>query len=292
MNNENRGRAGINHIVTLDELEQFDINSLLKEVKSVDPRSIKWHLTSLIEKNLIEKSNALDLLMSFISFSLDDLGDSFKPLFVSSDGTRTLVPLDFKKEQIDVIAKFARTVDNPGLRARLADICWFMQKDLDMAEIAIDGYCEAVEKVRKGEAVFLDGSSFSDGDSFIDDSPLGINAQDMMERAAQISNATKWTPFEASQKFKRLLTNLLEDAYKKVDGYGFYLMGKILLEHEEKTLPIKQLADTAEKLAKNPIVHPGLQNDLLNLTDDARQKLKTKRKKVIMRRRNRYIVPI
>ncbi len=275
MNNENRSRAGIDHIVTLDELEKFDINSLLEEIKSVDSRSIKWHLTKLIEQNLIEKSNALNLLMSLISFSLtlDDPNDPFKPVFVGRDGTRTLVPSDFKKEQINVIAEFARKVDNPGLRARLADVCWFIQKNPYMAEIAIDAYCESVKKVREGEAVFLDGSSFSD--SFIDDSSLDVNATDMMTRAAQISHAIKWKS-KASQKFKRLLTNLLEDADEKGDGYGFHLMGKILLEHEEKTLPVKQLADTAERLAKDTIVHPDLQNDLLRLADDARQKIRDK----------------
>ena len=276
MNNENRDKAGIDHIVTLDELEQFDINSLLKEFKSVDPRSINWHFTNLIEQNFVEKSDALDLLRGLISFSLalDDPDDPFKPVFVGSDGTRTLVPLDFKKEQIDVIAKLARTVDNPGLRARLADVCWFVQKDPNMAEIAIDAYRESVEKVRESEAVFLDGSSF--GDSFIDDSSLGTSAKDMMYRAAQISNATKWKP-EASQRFKSLLANLLKDAEKKEDGNGFHLMGLISLKYENKIPQIERLAEIAEKLATKP-VHPNLQNDLLRLADEARQKIKSKLK--------------
>ena len=275
MNNENRSRAGIDHIVTLDELEKFDINSLLEEIKSVDSRSIKWHLTKLIEQNLIEKSDALDLLMGLISSSLvlNDPDDPFKPVFVGADGTRTLVPLDFKKEQIDVIAEFARKVDNPGLRARLADVCWFIQKYPDMAEIAIDAYCESVEKVRKGEAIFLDGNSF--GDSFSDGSALGISAKDIMTRAAQISHATKWKS-KASQRFKLLLKNLLKDAETKEDGHGFHLMGSIFLEHEKKIPPVKRLAEIAERLAKKPDIHPDLQSDLLRLVDDARQKIRDK----------------
>ena len=214
INDENRGRADVDYIVTLGELEQFGINSVLGEIRSVDPRSINWHLTELIEQKLVEKSNALDLLIVLTGFSLalDDPDDPFKPVFVGADGTRTLVPLDFKKAQIDVIAEFAQTVNNPGLRARLADVCWFMRKDPDMAEIAIHAYCESVEKVRKSEAVFFDESSL--GDSFRDASALGINAKDMMTRAAQIFNATRWKP-ETSQRFELLLTNLLEDAERK-----------------------------------------------------------------------------
>ena len=256
-----------------DKLEQTNINSLLEDAKSVDSRGIKWHLDKLIEQNLVEKSNTLDLLRGLISFSLalNDPDDPFKPVFVGADGTRTLVPSDFKKEQIDVITEFARTIDNPGLRARLADICWFIQKDIDMAEIAIDAYCESVEKVRKSEAVFLDGSSF--GDSFIDDSSLGISAKDIMTRAAQISHATEWKS-EASQRFKLLLKNLLEDAEKKEDGHGFHLMGSISLEYENKIPPIERLAEIAERLAKKPDIHPDLQDDLFHLVDDARRKIK------------------
>ena len=258
-----------------DKLEQTNINSLLEDAKSVDSRGIKWHLEKLIEQNLVEKSDTLDLLRGLISFSLalNDPDDPFKPVFIGADGTRTLVPSDFKKEQIDVIAEFARTVDNPGLRARLADVSWFMQKNPDMADIAIAAYCESVEKVRKGEAVFLDGSSF--GDSFRDDSALGIIAKDMMARAAQISHATKWK-LEASQRFKLLLKDLLEDAEKKEDGHGFHLMGSISLEYENKILQIERLTEIAEMLAKKPNIHPDLRDSLLRLVDDARQKIKDK----------------
>lgn len=67
---ENQNRAGIDYIVTLDELEKCEINSVLEEIKGVDCPSIKRHLTNLKGQKLIKESNALNLLITMTSFCL------------------------------------------------------------------------------------------------------------------------------------------------------------------------------------------------------------------------------
>lgn len=280
MNDENnQKRPGIDYIVPLDKLEQFDINSVLKESKSVDCRSINWYLDSLKNQRPEKKSDALDILVTLASFCLvhDDKKNPFKPVLQWVGGSSPS-PSDFMEEQIDIIAKFTPVIDNPGLRARLADVSWLIQrKRQDMAEIAIDAYCESVENVRKGEAVFLDGTNLVDNDSFCDDSAWGTSAKYMMARAAQISHVTKWK-LEASQRFKTLLIDLLETADEKEDGDGFYLMGTISLEYGKKILPIERIAEIAEKLAEKPDTHPDLQANLFRLAKKAYQKVKNEKK--------------
>lgn len=191
-------------------------------------------------------------------------------------GERASIPSDFKEEQIDVIAEFAPKLENPGLRARLADVSWFIQKHGKMAEIAVKAYCESVEKVKKGEAAFDTWENSIIGDSFCEDSAWGEKAKDMMTRAAKISDIIKWK-LEASKRFKVLLIDLLETADKREDGWGFYLMSTISFECENKILPIKQLAEMTVKLADKLDTRPDLQENLFDLANRAYKKIKDKK---------------
>lgn len=275
---DNQDRAGIDYIVTMDELEKCGINSVLEGVKGVDSPSIRRHLTNLKKQKLIKESNALNMLITMTSFCLvpDNKKNPFKPGW-DWGGERASMSSDFKEEQIDIIAKFAQTVDNPGLRARLADVSWFVRKHQNLAEIAVNAYSESVEKVKKGEAAFDTWDSSIISDSFCDNSVWGKNAQDLITRAAQISHVTKWK-LEASQRFKKLLIDLLETADKKEDGWGFYLIGTISLEYGNKILPIKQLAEMTEKLAEKLDKRPDLQGDLFCLAKRVYKKINDEKK--------------
>lgn len=274
---EKQSRAGIDYIVTLDELEKCEINLLLEEIKGVDCPSIERHLTNLKKQKLIKESNALNMLITMAKFCLvPDDKNPFKPEWDLGE-ERASMPSDFKKKQIDIIAEFTPKVENPGLRARLADVSWFIQKHRDMAEIAVNAYCESVERVKKGEAVFDTWDSSIIGDSSCDDSAWGENAKDLMKRAAKISDVIKWK-LEVSKRFKRLMTDLLETADKRKDGWGFYLMGTISFEYENKILPIKQLAEMTEGLAEKLDTRPDLQSYLFCLAEKAYKEIKNEKK--------------
>ena len=276
---EKQPLPGIDYIVSLDELEQFDINSVFEKVKSVDCQDIKQHLDNFKNQNPTKASGALDIIEILLNFCLapNDRENPFGPMWRLPNEERSPIPSDFEEGQIKVIAEFTPKIVNPGLRARLADVSWFLQRKPGMAEIAISAYCESVEKVREGKLVFSAGDAQIFGGSFPDKSAWGINAGNIMARAARISYATKWE-LKASKRFKKLLRDLLETAYKNNNGDSFYRMGMISLDLGESVLPIVQLAELAEELAEKLDAHPDLLADLFHLARNAYRKVSDKKK--------------
>jgi hypothetical protein len=67
--------------------------------------------------------------------------DPFKP-FVVMDGQRSVIPDDYSKVDITFFAQIVDAIDDPWLKARLADIIWLKQRprDIRFALMAIDSY--------------------------------------------------------------------------------------------------------------------------------------------------------
>lgn len=81
--------------------------------------------------------------------------EPFGPMVVWADGRRSAAPVDFRGEPLDVLAKIATHAKHPVLRARLADICWLLdRKRVQLGAAAIFAYVEIVKKVDAGELKF------------------------------------------------------------------------------------------------------------------------------------------
>ena len=68
--------------------------------------------------------------------------EPFKPLFVIG-GARSIISDDFQPDELTLFSEIVDAVDDPWLRARLADIVWMTSADRDFrfVLIAIDAYC-------------------------------------------------------------------------------------------------------------------------------------------------------
>lgn len=69
------------------------------------------------------------------------VNEPFKPLFVL-EGQRSIIADDFQKEELAFFAEIVDDIDDPWLRARLADIVWLTSdvRDVRFALLAIDAY--------------------------------------------------------------------------------------------------------------------------------------------------------
>lgn len=99
--------------------------------------------TSAYETGETGKSRALWALADAVSMMLVPTS-SVSPFGASvqtSEG-RSAIPSDFSAEELDVLGQFVAHVDEPWLRARLADLVWFQQRPRkgDMLLAAIDAY--------------------------------------------------------------------------------------------------------------------------------------------------------
>jgi hypothetical protein len=165
---------------------------------------------------------------------------------------RSLIPTDLLPDQINELYQIAPSVTNIGLRARIADVVWFLQRRRkDMAELAIQSYCECVISVRDGTATQAHGN----------DSPWSMQSVKLLVRAASISHATKWA-LPSSDNLRVLVGSLVQAAYDGVQQGDFCRIAELDLDY--KITAVDQIAQSAEQLANQPSLaeHPDQRMDL------------------------------
>jgi hypothetical protein len=96
------------------------------------------------EPNLGEtQRQVLEALAAATSATLKtgDWQQPFTP-FMEFDGRRSILPSDLTDEQKALLARIAPLIEQPSLRARVADVAWFYgeRSRTDLVDLAIDGY--------------------------------------------------------------------------------------------------------------------------------------------------------
>jgi len=123
---------------------------------------------------------------------------------------RSAIPADFSGEQTSALAEIIRIVKNPVLRSRLADICWLNNRKLGaIAVIAVDAYCECVEKLLDGHLMPEHGGG--DRGAF--------EAVEFLERGLQIAYATSKRGVIPDR-----LKNALQSLYKQATREKAYVV--------------------------------------------------------------------
>ena len=96
-----------------------------------------------IDQDRQAHGKALWLLADACSMILspDSVNEPFKPLWVS-DSRRSTIPDDFTEADIAFFAQVVEVIDDPWLKARLADLVWLRQhpREVKFALAAIDSY--------------------------------------------------------------------------------------------------------------------------------------------------------
>ena len=93
------------------------------------------------DENRQTHSKALRLLAKACSMMLspNSLNEPFKPSIVFPD-RRSTIPDDLSETDIAFFAEIVDTIDDPWLKARLADLVWLKQRESRFALMAIDAY--------------------------------------------------------------------------------------------------------------------------------------------------------
>ena len=227
---------GVTFAVSLDELEALDINAALNELSSIDCSDLSLRFAQLIGERPDAQSPALRLLKGICDYGTDpDSADEpFKPMLARED-RRTLVPSDLCEAQVGVIAEFALAIKNVGLRARLADVAWTIQRKQDAADLAVHAYCEGIEALRVGSVSL----AFENGSAWC------FQAKGMAVRAARISEITRWK-LSSAERTKSLIADLVRQAASEDRGDDFCRLAEVDLKH--RLTSEKTVADEAERM--------------------------------------------
>ncbi len=135
--------------------DEEDIRNLSwqDEIDSVDRGSVDRYFTLFSEKaKELEKEDDIDgsrvysFLRDICSMYLkdDDPDEPFGPMMVISNG-RTAALEDFVDEDLDLLSGILGDVEDPDLKARMADIIWTNRRDHEAAETAFEAYLDSAE---------------------------------------------------------------------------------------------------------------------------------------------------
>ena len=213
---------GVDFVVQKAQLDEVDLDSMLSDTTSVDCIDLHQIIVNRMSGTKAELRQSLQLLSGLTDYHVepDHLTEPFKPMF-TMNGCRTFVPSDFLAEQIDVLAEFAPSIPNAGLRARMADVAWFVQrKRKESAETAVSAYCDCLEQVRDGIATL----------AFDKQSRWSVRAMKLLIRAARISHATKWE-LKSSIRLQELIRELVLIAYMNCKTKDFLRIVNVYISH-------------------------------------------------------------
>ncbi|MBV8829036.1 MAG: hypothetical protein JO108_07365 [Acidobacteriaceae bacterium] len=103
-------------------------------------------------------------------------------MFIMGD-RRSCVPSDFQ-ETVELLQLLAEQARNPVLRARLADLCWLLdRKKARLASLAISAYVEVVQAMERGELK----EQFASGSPALNHTACGY-----LRRALHIGRSIGW----------------------------------------------------------------------------------------------------
>ncbi len=108
-------------------------------------RALEQKATEIIElcPDLARAYNTISVIYSFVLVP-DSNGEPYKPFWIMN-GKRSLIPEDLTNEQLSFLDEIKDEIEEPFLRARIADVLWvlkFPKKDVDNVRKAIDTYIE------------------------------------------------------------------------------------------------------------------------------------------------------
>jgi hypothetical protein len=114
-------------------------------------------------------------------FKPQEPNEPFGAMAVFTDGRRSALPTDFRGQPVEVLAEMAAYAKHPVLRARLADICWLLDRTKGkLAATAAEAYVEIVRKVDNSALKFRFDK---------DHGALNFEARDLLRRALLIGRA-------------------------------------------------------------------------------------------------------
>ena len=259
-------------VFTAEEFAAVEIEAPIRGSSNVD----SWSLGSLYQTAASEAEAsgnesaarvfALLCEIANIHFKPEDRAEPYGPLSVFND-QRTLIPADLRGEQSAAIADLVPNIENPGLRARLADIAWQNdRKRASIAQQAIEAFCEAVSLVLDGKAEFFNE----------DRTASGYDGCRMLRRACQLAHATGWKDPGAS-RLRTLTGTVIRYAIHREDHRGFLDVSEVALEY--RIDDPAAIALNAEKFATSVNVDPHSSHGLWELAAHAHSSLENEQER-------------
>jgi hypothetical protein len=185
-------------------------------------------------------ANALNVLagVAWYSFVPSDRAEPFRPIAIM-DGRRSQVPNDLLAAQVEVLSLVGPDIGHTALRARVNDVCWFLnRKNVKAGLRAIDAYVACVDAVLRGQAQF----------DFDQRNPASVPACEFLRRATIIARSMGWDRTEFDP-LREIIVSVSKRALERDDAWGFVRIGRIDLDNSVREHT--EIAAAAEKFTSS-----------------------------------------
>ncbi len=173
---------------TLDDVSQIDFEEPIRKSDSADATVLGDIYRRILEEPQFSSESAALRIYSMLAavmgmqFKPNEPNDPFAAMVVWADGRRSAIPADFRGT-VDVLAEMAERAKHPVLRARLADLCWLLDRKRGRLGVtAATAYVEVVSKIDSG-ALQLQFDKDETG-------ALRHEARDLLKRALFVGRGT------------------------------------------------------------------------------------------------------
>lgn len=178
-------------LATISDLEELEFEAPLAGSVSADCQELSELFRGAAQPE--DTRNAADTpatrvfnmlaAVTGMHFKPHERNEPFGPMMVLADGRRTAAPSDFRPK-LDVLADMADRATNPVLRARLADVCWLLDRERGkLGSTAVSAYTEVVRKTERNEVRYRFAT---------EGGALHHSAEQYLRRALQIGRAIGW----------------------------------------------------------------------------------------------------
>ena len=174
---------------SLADLVDFDFEAPISRSTSADSNELSQLFRTAAENAATDGSaetpaaRVFSMLAAVTGMHLkaQEPNEPFGPMVIWAEGRRSAVPGDFRGAPVEVLAELASRAKHPVLQARLADVCWLLdRKRAQFGRAAISAYVEIVKLVDNGALNFQFDKERG---------ALKYEARDLLRRALSIARA-------------------------------------------------------------------------------------------------------
>ena len=206
--------ADYTHLVGLD------IDQIVASGTSAEARSFGDMFGAALEDDLTQDANrpALEMLRAimWMSASTEPSNSAFAPVFQGADGSRSAAPDDFRGSLVGVIVACLEMTSHPVVRARLAHLAWFLERNRKAIGLeALDAYIEILKMLDVG-GLTADGEATA----------LSIAGNDLVTIALNVSRGLGY-PDEQEKALRDTTDMLFRRACKLGVDWAVRLFGEL-----------------------------------------------------------------
>ncbi len=231
--------------VALQSLIDVASDTLLAGLSSVDCSDF-WNIfatarDAAYQAGESERAAALDVLAGACSLVLRAAEplQSFAPLLEMTFGSSAR-PEAYRGPQAEIFAELAPTIEQPALRARLADLAWFLAKHPASARLAVQAYLDCIQRMLRHRAHMRGNRGEASG----------TRALDLLRRACVIQRQLGWGK-DQSPDLILAAKKIRDQARRHGDAFG-YVRAAELTQDFDLARPLF-VGRAAEKIAAESV---------------------------------------